>query len=204
MRLNARLRSVMFALLPIGLVLGRLAHDVARQRTSLPACRAPRSSANNFLVMYYQPIVELGGQVGAEALLRWPSNRELAGAAYPGRRGMRADPSLHRVRADLGGQRHGPRFFRLHPGAYMASTLDRSTWPRTRWSSGCAARAPPRRHISPADPLVVEVTEYSFIHPAGANHVINRIRALGVRVAIDDFGTGFSSLSHLNNLVRTT
>ncbi|CAM5444446.1 EAL domain-containing protein [Rhodanobacter lindaniclasticus] len=203
--LNARLRSVMFVLLPIGLVLGlAMAAAIimlARQRTSLPALLRSALKRKEF-VMYYQPIVELdgGGMVGAEALLRWPSNREL---------GMR--PALLIQAAEECGLIHrfteyvldqvasdGPRFFRLHPGAYISvnlASVDLASDEVVEW----LRRVVTTPGIAPYN-LVVEVTEYSFIDPERANHVINRIRALGVRVAIDDFGTGFSSLSHLNNL----
>jgi diguanylate cyclase (GGDEF)-like protein len=53
----------------------------------------------------------------------------------------------------------------------------------------------------PADALVLEVTEDSFIaDPERARVAIERIRAHHVQVAIDDYGTGFSSLSYLRDL----
>ena len=46
--------------------------------------------------------------------------------------------------------------------------------------------------------LEIEITESAIImDPMKAANVIERIRALGVRVAVDDFGIGFSSLSYL-------
>ena len=53
---------------------------------------------------------------------------------------------------------------------------------------------------SGADPtsLVLEITESVVMNaPAG---VIERLRALGVRIAVDDFGTGYSSLASLDRL----
>jgi diguanylate cyclase (GGDEF)-like protein/PAS domain S-box-containing protein len=50
----------------------------------------------------------------------------------------------------------------------------------------------------PGDALEIEITESMMI--ARADHsraVLERIRALGVRIAIDDFGTGYSSLGQL-------
>jgi diguanylate cyclase (GGDEF)-like protein len=53
----------------------------------------------------------------------------------------------------------------------------------------------------PANSLVIEVTEDSFIaDPERARSALERIRAHDVQVAIDDYGTGFSSLSYLRDL----
>jgi EAL domain-containing protein (putative c-di-GMP-specific phosphodiesterase class I) len=53
----------------------------------------------------------------------------------------------------------------------------------------------------PADRLVVEVTEDSFLaDPEHARRVIQELRVQGVQVSIDDYGTGFSSLAYLRDL----
>ena len=53
----------------------------------------------------------------------------------------------------------------------------------------------------PAGALVLELTESILLeHTAEAMSLLNRLRALGVRLAIDDFGTGYSSLSYLHRL----
>ncbi len=50
----------------------------------------------------------------------------------------------------------------------------------------------------PANFLEVELTETALMGTSSGNdHVIERLRARGVRIAIDDFGTGFSSLLYL-------
>ena len=49
--------------------------------------------------------------------------------------------------------------------------------------------------------LELELTETSIMENAGAAaDLLQRLRALGVRLAIDDFGTGYSSLSYLKML----
>ncbi|MCV2396300.1 EAL domain-containing protein [Actinotalea sp. M2MS4P-6] len=53
----------------------------------------------------------------------------------------------------------------------------------------------------PADSLLVEVTEDSFLaDPERARMVLHELRAHGVQVAIDDYGSGFSSLAYLRDL----
>lgn len=53
----------------------------------------------------------------------------------------------------------------------------------------------------PADRLVVEITEHAVIDDLDrAAHVIDAMRAVGVRISMDDFGKGYSSLSHLRKL----
>ena len=54
----------------------------------------------------------------------------------------------------------------------------------------------------PAHRLEVELTETCLLEAGEKNvAVLERIRALGVRVAIDDFGTGYSSMSYLQSFV---
>jgi EAL domain-containing protein (putative c-di-GMP-specific phosphodiesterase class I) len=49
--------------------------------------------------------------------------------------------------------------------------------------------------------LTLEITESALIGDiSGAVSIIQRIKALGVKVAMDDFGTGFSSLSLLHSM----
>ena len=53
----------------------------------------------------------------------------------------------------------------------------------------------------PASALTFEITESSIMSdPVRTIAVLDRLRAMGVRLAIDDFGTGYSSFSHLRRL----
>ncbi len=53
----------------------------------------------------------------------------------------------------------------------------------------------------PADRLVLEVTEDSFLaDPQRARSILLGVRSHGIQVSIDDFGTGFSSLTYLRDL----
>jgi diguanylate cyclase (GGDEF)-like protein len=53
----------------------------------------------------------------------------------------------------------------------------------------------------PAWRLELEVTESIFLRDGGlATQVLDRLRALGVKLSLDDFGTGYSSLGYLRNV----
>jgi EAL domain-containing protein (putative c-di-GMP-specific phosphodiesterase class I) len=50
------------------------------------------------------------------------------------------------------------------------------------------------------DRYIIEVTEAEFLEEEPVRTVLNRFRALGIRIALDDFGSGYSSLSCLDYL----
>jgi diguanylate cyclase (GGDEF)-like protein/PAS domain S-box-containing protein len=53
----------------------------------------------------------------------------------------------------------------------------------------------------PAWRLELEVTESIFLRDGGlAVQVLERLRALGIKLSLDDFGTGYSSLGYLSNI----
>ena len=203
--LQSRLRSFVIILLPIGLILGVMMAAavifLARQRVSLPAVLRAALKRKEF-VLHYQPIVELanGHMVGAEALIRWPANKQIGqrpalfiqAAEDCGLIGRFTEYVLAQVAIE------GPRYFSGNPGSYISINLsptDLRSDDVVEWLRRLVATP----GIAPYN-IVVEVTEHSFVEPASANKVIGKIRAMGIRVAIDDFGTGFSSLSHLTNL----
>ena len=64
------------------------------------------------------------------------------------------------------------------------------------WIADCL-----RRHALPADALTLELTESVLVEDMGAaQHMLQALHALGVRLALDDFGTGYSSMSYLQRL----
>lgn len=53
----------------------------------------------------------------------------------------------------------------------------------------------------PAQRLVLELTESSFMQDEGQNlRMMHRLKEAGIKLAIDDFGTGYSSLSYLRDI----
>ncbi len=62
------------------------------------------------------------------------------------------------------------------------------------------AEALDRSKVNPAN-LKIELTESSVLgDEEKSRHVINELKAMGMKVALDDFGTGYSSLSHIHRL----
>ena len=62
-------------------------------------------------------------------------------------------------------------------------------------------RAALKANELPANALELELTEASVVEsPAEARKMLERLRALGVRISIDNFGTGYSSLSQVRKL----
>ncbi len=57
------------------------------------------------------------------------------------------------------------------------------------------------RHEVPASKVILEVTESAIMRDVDyAIRMLQRLRAIGVRLAIDDFGTGYSSLAQLKRM----
>jgi diguanylate cyclase (GGDEF)-like protein/PAS domain S-box-containing protein len=154
--------------------------------------------------LHYQPIVDVDtGRVNAaEALLRWRSPRTgdvppqvLVSAAERG--GAVTDLGrivLARACEDLGRwRREGLALERVAVNVSGRQALD----------SGFLESVHDALNASslPGCGLEVEITESELVDPEGSIlEVLNRIRALGVRVSVDDFGTGYSALSHLKRL----
>jgi predicted signal transduction protein with EAL and GGDEF domain len=154
----------------------------------------------------YQPIVDLRTKelVGVEALLRWQSPQhgsippavfipiaEQIGAIVP--LGARI---LHLACGQLA------TWQRRYGGATELS-MSVNVSPRQLFAEDFVDLVLEALRSSGIRPesLILEVTETDAMeHLQDAVRVLNRIRALGVRIALDDFGVGSSSLARLREL----
>ncbi len=162
------------------------------------------------LQLHYQPIVSLatGGLVGFEALARWQ---------HP-KRGMVSPAEFIPCAEDTGmiipigdwvleeacrqlksWQQRDPL---RHPDLSMSVNLSaRQLLSPTL--VGMVERVVAETEIRP-ETLILEITETAMIQNADvAVPVLERLRALGVRLSMDDFGTGYSSLSCLHRFPLT-
>jgi diguanylate cyclase (GGDEF)-like protein len=159
--------------------------------------------ANDELVLHYQPkIAVAGGDVtGVEALVRWqhPRHGLLAPAEFlplAERTGLMGeltrwvvDAALRQARAweDEGVE------IPIAVNLAAANILD------VALPDAVAERL--AHHGVPGARLTCELSEHTVMaDPRRAGEVLNRLRALGVRLSLDDFGTGQSSLSYLKRL----
>lgn len=156
---------------------------------------------NNEMVLYYQPLLNLGNGViqAVEALMRW--ERPNIGLLNPDKFIHLAEQTnlifilgewaLHEAcRTNKSWQREGynpvvvsvnisPKQFRHQDLAKIVSDALRES------------RLDPRY-------LEIEVTETTIMDNIDiAVEKLNRLHDLGVRIAIDDFGTGYTSLNYL-------
>ncbi|MEU4622248.1 EAL domain-containing protein [Actinoplanes sp. NPDC023801] len=152
--------------------------------------------------VHYQPIVRLsdGATVAVEALARWTD--PVAGPVHPDvfvtmaeRTGLVAaidDFVLDRACADVPklAERYG-RPIDVHVNVSAGRLAGQGLEDAVR-----AALA--RHRLDPAR-LIIEITETLRIPdlPCAAG-LVERLRALGVRVALDDFGSGFNALAQLH------
>jgi EAL domain-containing protein (putative c-di-GMP-specific phosphodiesterase class I) len=155
------------------------------------------------MVLHYQPKVALaaGEVVGVEALVRWE----------------------HPARGLLGPDQFVP--LAEHTGAVADLTrwvVDRALAQQRAWREDGidipvavnlaaanvvdvtlpdAIAALLARHGAAGNRLECEISEHTVMaDPRRAGEVLDRLRALGVRLSLDDFGTGHSSLSYLKRL----
>jgi diguanylate cyclase (GGDEF)-like protein len=159
--------------------------------------------AGGELVLHYQPkIAVVGGEVtGVEALVRWQHPRHgLLGPAeflpLAERTGMMGeltrwvlDAALAQARAWQDEGIEVPIAVNLAAANILDSALPDAVAERLA------------HHGVPGERLTCELSEHTVMaDPRRAGEVLDRLRALGVRLSLDDFGTGQSSLSYLKRL----
>jgi diguanylate cyclase (GGDEF)-like protein len=162
-----------------------------------------RALDNDELVLHFQPKVALesGSAIGVEALIRWQHpERGLLGPgdflAIAERTGLIADITrwvLDAAVRQCGEWRREGIDMPVAVNLAAANIVD-STLPD-------AVAEALRRWDVPGDRLECEISEDTVMgDPRRATDVLERLRALGVRLSLDDFGTGHSSLSYLKRL----
>ena len=169
-----------------------------------------RALERDEFVLHYQPIVRLaeGGIVGAEALIRWqhPERGLMSPAEFIP---LAEDTGLI---VDIGAwvldqACRQLRILSVADAALVDFTMSVNVSVKQLRSPGIVktvADAVARSGID-ASKLTVEMTESVFVDDLDAiRHVLEQLRALGVRVAVDDFGTGYSSLAYLKHLPLDT
>jgi diguanylate cyclase (GGDEF)-like protein len=158
---------------------------------------------NGELVLHYQPKIAVnGGDVtGVEALVRWqhPRHGLLPPAEFlplAERTGMMGeltrwvvDAALAQARAWQDQGIEVPIAVNLAAANILDVSLPEAVAERLA------------HHGVPGARLTCELSEHTVMaDPRRSVEVLDRLRALGVRLSLDDFGTGHSSLSYLKKL----
>ncbi|MEW6219097.1 MAG: EAL domain-containing protein [Thermodesulfobacteriota bacterium] len=159
------------------------------------------------LELFYQPQVALasGRLVGVEALLRWrhpglglvPPARFIPLAEETGLIVPMGDWVLHA--ACRQGQRwHEEGWAPVRVSVNLSSQQFRQPGLEETVTAALAASG-----LAPAS-LELEITESIMMQNlAASRQVLERLKAMGVRISLDDFGTGYSSLSYLKSFPLT-
>jgi len=153
------------------------------------------------LVVYYQPIVDLGDQrvVGYEALIRWQ---------HPYRGLLLPNAFLSMVQ-EAGLAVALGQFVARRVVEAVAAMKDQTRWVSVNVSAdqlgdgefATTLLAEISRHRVMAGRIVVELTETSLVASGTRiRHELTQLSAAGVPVLLDDFGTGVSPLSYLRDL----
>ncbi len=154
-----------------------------------------RALGLNQLEVHYQPLVQIGGIAGFEALLRWhhPERGLVSPAVFIpvaeeiGLIGVIGAWVLTRACTDAASW---PGALRVAVNLSPAQFLNRSL-------ADDAAHALTMSGLSPRR-LELEITESVLLQDdVAVFETLHALRALGIRIAMDDFGTGYSSLSYL-------
>jgi EAL domain-containing protein (putative c-di-GMP-specific phosphodiesterase class I) len=153
------------------------------------------------LVVYYQPIVDLGDRrvVGYEALIRWQ---------HP-YRGLLLPNAFLAMVQEAGLAVALGQFVARRVVEAVAAMPDQTRWVSVNVSAdqlgdgefATTLLAEISRHRVMAGRIVVELTETSLVASSTRiRHELTQLSASGVPVLLDDFGTGVSPLSYLRDL----
>ena len=145
--------------------------------------------------VFYQPLVQVGGIAGFEALLRWqhPERGLVSPADFipiaeeTGLIGAIGAWVLHQACADAASW----------PGTLKVAVNLSPLQFQSRSLVDDVALALSESGLA-ANRLELEITESVLIQDADSVlKTLHALRAMGIRIAMDDFGTGYSSLSYL-------
>jgi diguanylate cyclase (GGDEF)-like protein len=176
--------------------------DDERSRDHLRQAEALRRAiAGGQIVAWYQPQVDAATWeiVGVEALARWddpdhgvqPPGAFLPTARRAGLMPALTDAVLRQAVHDARGWTAEGRDWHVAVNIAPPELLGGTVVPAVL----------DLMQESPGLPLVVEVTEESFLaDPARAREAVAELDSHGVEVSVDDYGTGFSSLAYLRDL----
>ena len=156
--------------------------------------------AHDELVPYFQPLVEIGSEriLGFEALARW---------LHP-TRGLVPPTDFIPIAEDAGlivpltGKllRKACRAAATWPGQLSIAVNVSPLQLRDRSLPGIIRSVLEQTGLA-ANRLEIELTESALVGDLDlARDVMDRLKAIGVRLVLDDFGTGYSSLAHLQAL----
>ncbi len=163
-----------------------------------------RAIERNELFLHYQPQVTVDQHaiVGFEALLRWQS------AEHGG-----VSPGVFIPLAEQGGLIHSLGAWCLREACQFARRLAEhglghlyvavNISAKQLAADGFVAQVQEAIRAAgiQAQQLELEITESALIHSlADATAILQKLRAMGVRLSLDDFGTGYSSLTYLRQL----
>jgi diguanylate cyclase (GGDEF)-like protein/PAS domain S-box-containing protein len=176
--------------------------DVTQQRRLAVQRELRHALANDELVVWYQPIVDLHTSrvAGVEALVRWDHPEHgLLGPEYfidvaetSGLISALGSQVLRKACADAGKWQKLGRRFRISVNAAAAQLSNRE------YAAEIDA-ALKEFELEPGQ-VTIELTETAAMQIADSLENLHGIRALGVHLSLDDFGTGYSSLSFLREL----
>jgi diguanylate cyclase (GGDEF)-like protein len=169
--------------------------DAAMQARRALELDLRRALAEDQFRLNYQPLVQIGGVAGFEALLRW----------HHPQRGVVSPATFIPVAEEIG------LIGAIGAWVLMRACRDAAGWPgalkvavnlspaqfRSRPLLEDAGDALVRSGL-PANRLELEITESVLLQDDDAIlQTLQTLRRQGIRIAMDDFGTGYSSLSYL-------
>ena len=178
-----------------------LTERAMEQLTVKNALRHPKLDEQ--LIVHYQPqiSIETGRIVGVEALVRW--QHPTRGLLSPGQFIPIAEQAglVHTI-GEFVLKRACAQAKTWQERGYLPLRIGINVTAQELASDAIVKRVECVLHESglPASLLELEVTESALQVEAGVVEVLQRLKALGVRLALDDFGTGYSSLGSIKCL----